>query len=612
MASEIEKQDKLNEGQTEFAPNSGGLGSYFRADGRMGKWLSKFFASKAQPYLSTQGNPGPTTLHPLAGDAVAHDQVIKPGAVTWGRNTGKENPILPEIEVSRRKRYKELEAMDEYPEISSAWDIYADDCSQKDVTGKRWLVKSNSKFVVDEINSLFDKLKLDRMYWDIFRNTVKYGDNFLETIIDINRPKEGIKRLKILNPLFMYRVENEYGYLTDFLQEIPDSSDNHAAFGANSASMSNAKYLPLDKNQIVHFRITTSDPHYYPYGKSVAAPAIRVYRSLKLMEDAMLIYRLARAPERRVFYIDVTGLPSAKASLYIERVKEKFKKEKFYDQNNGQIGGRYNPLAADEDFFVPIKGNQKTKIETLPGADNLGDIDDVRYFRDKLLAAMKIPKDFIVEKDKSPERKANLAQLDVKFARTITRIQNSLEIGLEMIAKRHLQLKGYPNFIIEALKIELPDSSDMFTKRKIEVDEAKARVVQAVLGTGLFPVDTIYKEYYNLTDSDIEQLKNQLDKEAEEEAMKQQQQAAQAAEQAGGGMGTPGLETGGDTMGSEMAAPTDGEMEPDENQTPTSTEENVKVLRKYERNIINEDISYIKKRVLRRAFTRIRTKQEEN
>jgi hypothetical protein len=610
MAPKLNK-DSLNEGQTEFASNAGGLGAYFRADGRMGKWLSKFFASKAQPYVNTQLDNAPTTLHPLAGDAVSNDQIIKAGSVAWGRNTGKNNPILPEIETTRRKRYKELEAMDEYPEISSAWDIYADDCSQKDISGKRWLVISESKFVVDEVNKLFDSLKLDRMYWDIFRNTVKYGDNFIETIVDINRPKEGIKRLKILNPLFMYRIENEYGYLTDFLQEIPESDDSNTAFGINAAAMNDAKFITLDKNQIVHFRMTTSDPHYYPYGKSVAAPAIKIYRSLKMMEDAMLIYRLARAPERRVFYIDVTGMPSAKASLYIERVKEKFKKEKFYDQNTGMIGGRYNPLAADEDFFVPIKGTQKTKIETLPGADNLGDIDDVKYFRDKLLAAMKIPKDFIVEKDKSPERKANLAQLDVKFARTISRVQNSLEIGLEMIAKRHLQLKGYPNFIVKNIRIELPDSSDMFTKRKIEVDEAKARVVQAVLGTGLFPKRQIYKEYYDLTDSQIQQIQDQLEKEAEEEALKEQEKMAQA-EQAGvgGAPGMPGLDDPAEP-GAPMADPTDGNMESAENETPTTTEENVKILREYGRNILNEDISYSKKRILQRAFNRIQKTKED-
>jgi hypothetical protein len=594
---------KLDESQTEFMPKSS-TGSFFTASGRLGKFLSKFFASKTQPFVNTQSTPGPTALHPLAGDAFSNEQVFRPEGVAWGVNSNNV-PVLPEIESARRKRYKELEGMDDYPEISSAFDIYADDCTQKDITGKRWIIKTESKFVSDEVNKMFDSIKLDRMYWDIFRNTVKYGDGFIETIIDVNRPKEGIKRIKVLNPFYMYRVENEYGYLTDFLQELPDSSDSYSAFGSNSSDMANAKFMPLDINQIVHFRIHTTDPTYYPYGKSIAAPAIRVYRSLKLMEDAMLIYRLARAPERRVFYIDVTGLPTVKASLYIDKVKEKFKKEKFYDPGTGQIGARYNPLAADEDFFVPIKGSQKTKIETLPGADNLGDIDDVKYFRDKLLAAMKIPKDYVVEKDKSPERKANLAQLDVKFARTITRVQNSLEIGLEVLAKRHLQLKGYPSFLIDALRIELPDPSDMFTKRKIEVDEAKARVVQAVIGTQLFSKRHVYKEYYNLTDSEIDQLLNQLDKEAEEEAMKEQAKVASSL-MGQPGAGQPGMGGAEVAPGAPMADDRDtSDLDSDENASPEEMQEN-NVMRMYERTTLGKDISYRDRKILHKALTRVR------
>ena len=121
----------------------------------------------------------------------------------------------------------------------------------------------------------------------------------------------------------------------------------------------------------------------------------------------------------------------------------------------------------DEDFFVPVRQGSQTKIETLPGAQNLGEVDDVKYFRDKLLASLKIPKDYIVEKDGSPERKANLSQLDVKFARVIMRVQNAVEIGLESIAKRHLQLKGFPQSVIEDLRIELPEPSDMFIRFKL-------------------------------------------------------------------------------------------------------------------------------------------------
>jgi len=215
-------------------------------------------------------------------------------------------------------------------------------------------------------------------------------------------------------------------------------------------------------------------------------------------------------------------------------MKTKFKKEKFHTQN--KVDARYNPLAVDEDFFVPVRGNQGTKIDTLPGAQNLGEVDDVKYFRDKLLATLKIPKDYIVEYDKSPERKANLSQLDVKFARVIQRIQDCISKGLESIAKKHLELKGYPKSQIQSIKIQLPDASDVFIKRKLEIDEAKARVVQAVVGTGLFPTDRIYKEFYDMNETEIEQLKKDLKKEQEEQsqmenAQMMQQQQAQAAGQ---------------------------------------------------------------------------------
>jgi hypothetical protein len=286
--------------------------------------------------------------------------------------------------------------------------------------------------------------------------------------------------------------------------------------------MESTDYISLDKNQIVHFRLHTSDPAYDPYGKSIAGGAISIYRSLKMMEDAMMIYRLSRAPERLVFYVDVGGLPAAATSNYIEKLKDKFKKERTYSQlSNDKIGSQNNPLSMDESFFVPIRGNKGTKIDVLPGAQNLGEVDDVKYFRDKLLGVLKIPKDYVVEFDKSPERKANLSQLDVKFARTIIRIQESIEIGLEELAKRHLQLKGFPEHMIKKVRIRLPSPSDMFEKRKLDIDEQKWRVISAAMGTMLLPKKTIYEEYLGYSEVELERLKEQLEEEMQEDAENQ-------------------------------------------------------------------------------------------
>jgi hypothetical protein len=431
--------------------------------------------------------------------------------------------------------------MDNYPEVTAAFDIYADESTQKDTKNRRWQVKSDSIAVIDEVNRLFKRIKLDKLYWDIVRNACKFGDCFTEIILDINKPEKGIRRIKILNPNYTLRIEDAMGYLEKFLQEIPDR--NSWEIGAESAD-NNRKYVDLDKNQIVHFRLHTSDPKYYPYGKSIAAGAVRIFRSLQLMEEAMIVYRIARAPERRIFYVDVGRLPAQKAESFIESIKEKYKKEKFVNGNN--LDGRYNPLAPDEDYFIPTHENGRgTKIETLPGAQNLGEVDDVKYFRDKLLATLKIPKDYIAEFDKSPERKANLAQLDVKFARTIIRIQDAVSVGFTAIAKRHLKMKDYPQTLINALEVCLPDPSDIFTKRKMEIDEQKARVVQAVVGTGLFPSETIYKEYYEMNDAEIEQVKDKLKKEQKDnQSLQAEQEQGQANLQAGapppGTVGAPG------------------------------------------------------------------------
>lgn len=520
MADKINKN--LEEGYTEFGSSTGATTGYYIPTGPLGRFFAKFFATPAQTELAKEAEKGVT---PLTGDTVISTQTIKrPEKDIPAVGSVVRNPVLPQLEMNRKKRYKEYEEMDEYPEIGAAFDIYADDSTQRGLRGERWTIKSKDELVVEEVENLFKTIQLDRFLWDIIRNTVKYGDCFTELILDTNKSQEGLKKIKILNPNFILRVENEYGYLKQFLQEIPNLETFN--YGATAETSKPVKYIELDKNQIVHFRLHTSDPIFYPYGKSVAALCHRIFRSLKMMEDAMMIYRLSRAPERRIFYIDTGNLPTSKAEMFMERIKAKFKKEKYYNATKGTVDARHNPLSMDEDFFVPTKNGRGTKIDTLPGAQNLGEIEDVRYYRDKLLAALKIPKDYVVEKDKSPERKANLSQLDVKFARTILRVQTNVESGLENIAKRHLQLRGFPASLIKELRIHLPEPSDMSEKRKLDIDEQKTRVIQAVQGLGLLSKKQIYREYFDMTDEEVERMLDEIDEERDKEMQREQERVA--------------------------------------------------------------------------------------
>jgi|3_EtaG_2_1085321.scaffolds.fasta_scaffold05452_2 hypothetical protein len=538
--------DKLLEesGFTEF-PEATRFGGDSFGNGRFFAFFSKVFGRKKK------GRP--KLQPPLTGDAqdAKGGDLMPPGDVGHGGGMGigvaKGFLKLPKIEHARRTRHRKYELMDDYPEIGAALDIYSDDSTLKNEDGTPFVVETEDEIVKEALEKFIDKIDLETHIWDITRNVAKYGDCFVENIVDLNNSEAGIQRLKILNPNFMYRVEDTYGYLKKFYQEIPKPGDSPAgrppmdSMGMHGTGNTNDKIITLDKNQIIHFRRHTSDANYYPYGKSILAPAIQAWNALKMMEDAMLIYRLQRAPERRAFYIETGSIPQSKVENFMERIKQKFKKEKFWNPDTGSIDERYNPLSADEDFFIPTRNGQGTKVETLPGAQNLGDVDDVKYFRDKLLAALKVPKDFIVEKEQAGERKANLSQLDVKFSKTVMRLQRDIESGLRILCQRHLQLKGFPPTMYNNFRISLYPPSDMFLKRRLETDEQRLRIVQAAKGLMLFSDEYIYHTYFNLSDKEIADIKEQLKKEQEEMA-KQQEALAPPAPPMAGGMAPPGME----------------------------------------------------------------------
>lgn len=478
-----------------------------------GNPLSGRFATFFKSFFTTKRKPGrPPSNNPFRGDVVKNADGEDDGPIQGSVNVVKGATRLPQVEYDRRRRYNDYEKMDEYPEIGAAMDIYADDATQTHLDGEMLVVETEDDRVKEAVSEFVSETSLDKFLWDIIRNMCKYGDCFVENIVDMNNPDAGIQRLKILNPVFIFRREDKFGYLKGFLQEVPQSTTQAQHDPGGNLSKKNT--IEIDPHQLIHFRLHTSDTNYYPYGKSICAPGVRAWKSLRMMEDAMLIYRLHRAPERRIFYIDTGNLPQTKVEMFMERIKAKFKKEKFFNNESVNADERYNPLSAEEDFFVPMKNGQGTKIETLPGAQNLGDIDDVRYFRDKVLAAMKIPKDFIVEKDKSPERKANLSQLDAKFAKAVMRVQRDAEVCLETLVKRHLALRKFPHVLIKSLKIKLAPPSDVNEKRKLELAEQKTRVVQAVKGLMLFSNEYIYENYYHLSELEIEVMKTQLEEEA--------------------------------------------------------------------------------------------------
>jgi hypothetical protein len=246
---------------------------------------------------------------------------------------------------------------------------------------------------------------------------------------------------------------------------------------ASDATLLSSTAIRFSPEQIVHIRLGEDRRSFYPYGVSVIEPARGPAHQLRLMEDSMLVYRLARAPERRIFYIDVGQLPPFKAEMFIERLKDQFRKRKVPRNFSGNLDAnsveeRWHAPAVDEDYWLPMRPNSQTKIDTLQGANNLGEIDDAVYFRSKLFAALNFPRNYFNIDDPSVT-KTTLSSQDVKFARVIERMQSHYENGVWQIADRHLRLKGYPEDEWEDLHIRMTPPSEWRELSRADVIQAR-------------------------------------------------------------------------------------------------------------------------------------------
>lgn len=351
---------------------------------------------------------------------------------------------------------------------------------QKDEDGNVFKVMCGNQEAKKEVEFLLrhrQMLNLNRHSWTWFKNLCILGDWFVELVVNPDNPKEGIYKATPLPSESMYRIETTKGKLIEF-QQSKEGPDYQAIVRAPMVTqaaeteLNQSMAIRFAPFQIVHFRIGDDRKTFYPYGQSLIEPARGPAHQLRLMEDAMVVYRLTRAPERRVFYIDVGQLPPFKAEAFMERLKDQFRKRKITQNRGGpganQVEERWQPPAQDEDYWLPIRPNAQTRIETLPGAQNLGEIDDAIYFRNKLFTALNFPKNYFANEDSQATR-ITLSAQDVKFARMIERLQSHFEDGLLEIAERHLQLRGYPEEVYQDLKIKMTPPSDWRELSRAEV-----------------------------------------------------------------------------------------------------------------------------------------------
>jgi hypothetical protein len=335
-------------------------------------------------------------------------------------------------EPTRLSSFYDYESMEFTPEISAALDIYAEESTTVNQEGYILQIYSESKRIKSILVDLFiNSLDINTNLPMWTRNTCKYGDNFVYLKLD---PEKGVIGCMQLPVMEIERIEAGMGVKSVDVQTEPDKK--------NLKFKWKQKDLEFNTWEVAHFRLLGDDRR-LPYGTSMLEKARRIWKQLLLSEDAMLIYRTSRAPERRVFKVFVGNMDDADVEPYIQRFANKFKRSQVVDNNTGNVDMRFNQMAVDQDYFVPVRDPaQASPIETLPGAQNLSEIADIEYIQKKLLTALRVPKGFLGFEEVVGDGK-NLSLMDIRFARTINRIQKSMLQEMNKIAIIHLFLLGF-------------------------------------------------------------------------------------------------------------------------------------------------------------------------
>jgi len=397
----------------------------------------------------------------------------------------------------RLNLFKDYEAMDTDAIISSALDIYSDESTMKSEYGEVLQINSDNNQIKEILHNLFyDILNIEFNLWPWIRNMCKYGDFFLKLEID---EKYGITNVVPLSVYDVARIEGLDPENPEYVKFLIESATSEHRFKSEKSSTK----VELENYEVAHFRLL-SDSNYLPYGKSQVEGARKIYKQLTLMEDAMLIHRIMRAPEKRIFKLDIGNIPPAEVDNYMQQVINKMKKAPVVDENTGDYNLKYNMQNITEDFFLPVRGGDSgTNIESLPGLTYEA-TEDIEYLKNKMLSALRIPKAFLGFEE-NVGSKATLAAEDVRFARTIERIQRIAVSELTKIAIVHLYAQGYQDSDLINFNLGLTNPSTIYEQEKIELWDSKTRLASSMMQDGLLSSEWIYKNIFGFTDEEIKE-----------------------------------------------------------------------------------------------------------
>lgn len=398
------------------------------------------------------------------------------------------------LQINRLERYKDYEQMDQTGEVSLALDLYADEASLVDPERKRTLIiRARNKRLKTELEDLF----FNTLQWDTHcRPTVRYlckfGDMPFEIIV--NKSRNGVSALRFMNVYNFTRIETRFGDLVGFFHV--DATNPQPQF-----------FHPW---QVMHCRLTSFENIYHPYGRSILDGGRKAFKQLRLMEDAALIYRITRAPEKRKFTIPVGLIPPKEVPEYMQMIARNFKRQRFYNPTTGTFDERYSPLIQEDDFFLPRRPDGTgPDVDTLPGAENLDQIKDIEYFKKKMISPTKIPFSRVGIGDGSGEaNEKSLSQSHSEFSKAVQWVQREVATGLTKVAIVHLALRGYTAEDLKGFEIALTATSAMEELYRIETWQTRVGVMADLKELGWFPKEWIVTHFTDLSPDEIEELKD--------------------------------------------------------------------------------------------------------
>ncbi len=401
--------------------------------------------------------------------------------------------------VNKNELYREYESMEQDPIISSAIDIYADECCTRSEYGEILTIQSENEQIQDDLYNLFyDILNIEFNMWPWVRSLVKYGDYYCKLEI--------VENLGVTNaiPLSQYSMTRE---------EDPNQPklcrfrfDSSLGSNAGYGGMGNHKWF--ESYEIAHFRIL-SDINYLPYGRSILEGGRKLWKSLQLMEDAMLIYRIMRAPQKRVFKIDVGNIPPNEVDGHMQKIIDKLKKVPYIDNSTGQYNLEFNLQNMLEDFYLPVRGgNSGTEISNLDSAEGTM-TEDIKYIQNKLFAALKIPKSYLTYEEDINSKGTAIVE-DMRFTRTIERIQRIFVSELNKIAMVHLYTKGYSDDDLVNFEIKMHLPSAALEQYKVDTWKAKIDLASSAKGLKLLSDEWVYENIFNMSNEEYDEERTRI------------------------------------------------------------------------------------------------------